>query len=405
MSHHTWTLDNGLNVIGESQDHMKSVAVGFFVKTGSRDEPMELNGVSHFLEHMMFKGTHKRTGAEVDEDFDSLGAEYNAFTGYEYTGYYGRTLPEHLEALVELLADMMQPALRQDDFDTEKQVILEEIALYEDRPQSVLQRQAVLAYYGDHPLGQEILGSNESITAMTRDQMHDYFQKHYVPHNITLTVAGNFEPEQLLALAEKYCAAWKSHPVERQYDDFAPKANEVKLTRSNVNRLHAVTLSPAPAYQDPRNEAMDLMIDILGHPGNSRLHWALVDKGLVDYAGASYHAQDQLGVMGVSLSCDPQKIDDVMAIVQAEIQTLIEQGISEKELDSARNRVLTSLATEGEQSLRRLFSFAFDALYSEPYRSVGDVLAAYEKVTVDDIHQLLKEYPFSPQTTVSLGPA
>ncbi len=405
MSHHTWTLDNGLNVIGESQAHMKSVSVGFFVKTGSRDEAMELNGVSHFLEHMLFKGTHKRSGAEVDETFDNLGAEYNAFTGYEYTGYYGRVLPEHLEALMELLADMMKPVLNQDDFDTEKNVILEEIALYEDRPQAVLQRQAVLAYYGDHPMGQEILGSKESIQAMTRDQMDSYYQDRYVPHNMSLSVAGNFDPDQVLALANKYCGDWSSHPVERTYDAFEAKVNEVKLTRSNVSRLHAVALSPAPAYQDPRSEAMDLMIDILGHPGNSRLHWALVDKGLVDYASASYHAQDQIGVMGISLSCAPENFDGVMKIAQSEVQTLIEKGISSNELDSARNRVLTSLATEGEQSLRRLFSFAFDELYGEPYRSVADVLAAYEKVAVDDIHQLLKEYPFTPQTVASLGPA
>jgi len=405
MSHHNWTLDNGLNVIAESQDHMKSVSVGFFVKTGSRDESMELNGVSHFLEHMLFKGTHKRTGAEVDEDFDSLGAEYNAFTGYEYTGYYGRVLPEHLEAITELLADMMKPSLRQEDFDTEKNVILEEIALYEDRPQAVLQRQAVLAYYGDHPMGQEILGSKESIQAMTRDQMDGYYQDRYVPHNMTLTVAGNFDSDQLLKLANKYCGDWTSHPVERTYDAFEAKVNEVKLTRSNVSRLHAVALSPAPAYQDPRSEAMDLMVDILGHPGNSRLHWALVDKSLVDYASASYHAQDRIGVMGVSLSCDPAAFESVMKIAQAEVEKLLEHGITQDELDSARNRVLTSLATEGEQSLRRLFSFAFDSLYDEPYRSVGEVLEAYEKVAVDDIHQLLKEYPFTPQTVASLGPA
>lgn len=404
MQHHTWTSKSGLTVVGEQHPHMKSVSLGFFVKTGSRDEPKQLNGVSHFLEHMMFKGSRTRSGEEIDETFDRLGAEYNAFTGFEYTGYYARVLPEHLETLFELQADMMHPALRKADFETEKKVILEEIALYEDQPSSVLQRQAIQLYYGDHPLGQDILGSSASIRALTAEQMQNYHREHYVPGNITLAWVGNADPAQVQALAQRFCSAWEPGAAPRVHATFSPMPHEQQLHRGNVARTHAVILCPAPAYQDPHSEAMDLLVDVLGHGGNSRLYWALVDKGLVDYAGASYQAQDGVGMVGVSLSCDPQQTASAMRIVQDEIKRLLSEGISQQELDSARNRVLTSLAVEGEQSLRRLFSVAFDALYDRPYRSLSQVLAAYEHVSLEDVHRLMKEYPFAPQTVVTLSP-
>lgn len=403
MSYHHWQLENGLTVAGERHVHMKSVSVGFFVKTGSRDEPSNINGVSHFLEHMLFKGGDKLSGEEVDAIFDHLGAEYNAFTGFEYTGYYARVLPEHLEALFELLAELLRPALREEDFNVEKKVILEEIALYEDRPSAVLQRNAIRAYYGDHPLGQDILGSSASVEALTPEQMRTYYEQRYVPRNLTLSVVGNFDADQVQSLAQTHCAGFQAQAAAREYPEFSPKAQQVDLVRENVSRQHWVMLSPAPAFQDDRSEAMDLLVDVLGHPGNSRLHWALVDKGLVDHASASCHAQDRSGVLGISLSCDPKQVQAAADIVDDEIRTLLEKGITQSELDSARNRVLTSLAVEGEQSLRRLFSFAFDFLYDSPYRNLETILETFEKVTVDDIHQLLEEFPFSPRTVTSLG--
>lgn len=405
MTHdHNWRLENGLSVIGERHPQMKSVSLGFFVKTGSRDEPPQVNGVSHFLEHMMFKGSLTRSGHEIDLAFDRMGAEYNAFTGYEYTGYYARVLPEHTEGAFELLAELMEPALRQEDFEVEKKVILEEIALYEDRPSAVLQKQATQAFYGDHPLGQEILGSSESIKALSQDQMAQYFRQRYVPENITLAVTGCFEPERIRQLAQRHCAHWASGTASRSYPAFKAKPQVLSLAKENVTRAHGVILSPAPAYQDPDFECMDLLADILGHPGNSRLHWALVDKGLVDYASVSFHAQDRVGVLSISFSSAPESTETILQLIQAQIQRLLDEGIKEEELASACNRVLTALATEGEQSLRRLFPLAFDALYDQPYRDLKQVLERYRRVSVQDVYKLLETYPFSPQTVATLGP-
>jgi len=404
MGYHRWDLDNGLNVVAEQHAQMKSVSVGFFVKTGSRDEPPALGGVSHFLEHMLFKGSAALGGEEIDATFDRLGAEYNAFTGSEYTGYYARVLPEHLVALFELLVELMQPALRQQDFELEKKVILEEIALYEDQPGAVLQRKAIATFYAEHPLGQDILGSTASVTALTPEQMRSYYERRYVPRNITLAFVGNFDPERVHELVQRQCGVWRSGQAGRAYPAFTPRENHDRCVRDHLSREHGVVLCPAPAYQSEQREAMDLLVDVLGHPGNSRLHWALVDKGLVDYVAASYHAQDGLGVAGISYSCDPDAAAVVAQTIQEKIQTLVEKGVAQGELDSARNRVLTALAVEGEQSLRRLFSFAFDFLYDEPYRDLDTILADFQRVSVEAVSDLLEVFSFSPQTQVNLVP-
>src|SRR3712207_2686698 len=171
MRYDRHTLANGLEIVGEHNPAAKSMALGFFTRTGSRDETPEVSGVSHFLEHMMFKGSERRSAEDVDREFDEMGARYNAFTSEENTVYFGAVLPEFQSRLVDLLADMLRPSLRQDDFDTEKKVILEEIAMYKDRPHFTVYELARATYHHGHPLGNSVLGSTESIGALDRDQM------------------------------------------------------------------------------------------------------------------------------------------------------------------------------------------------------------------------------------------
>src|SRR5438093_1394378 len=186
-------LKNGLKIIGETSPSARSTAIGFFVRTGSRDETPEVSGVSHFLEHMVFKGTPRRSALEVNRDFDRIGAHYNAFTSEENTVFHAAVLPEYLPQAVDILADILRPSLRGEDFDLEKNVIIEEIGMYEDQPMWSAYDQAKRAHFAEHPLGNSILGSVASITALTREQMHAYFQRRYVAPNITVVAAGNFE--------------------------------------------------------------------------------------------------------------------------------------------------------------------------------------------------------------------
>src|SRR5947209_20604230 len=173
------SLPNGLTVIGEQNPAALSMAAGYFARTGARDEAPQVSGVSHFLEHMAFKGSARRSADDVNREFDEIGAQYNAFTSEENTVYYGAVLPEFQERSLDLLTDMMRPALRTDDFDVEKNVILEEIALYQDRPQFTVMVQARETFFDKHPLGHSVLGTPESIGALQQDQMREYFQRRY----------------------------------------------------------------------------------------------------------------------------------------------------------------------------------------------------------------------------------
>src|SRR6202790_5178128 len=186
MPFHSHKLPNGLQIVGETSPSARSVALGFFVRTGARDESDEVSGVTHFLEHMVFKGTPRRTALDVNRDFDRIGAHYNAFTSEENTVFYAAILPEYLPQAVDILADILRPTLRDDDFDMEKNVIIEEIGMYEDQPMWSAYDAAKKLYFHDHALGNSILGTADSIRALKRDQMHAYFQRRYVPGNIAV---------------------------------------------------------------------------------------------------------------------------------------------------------------------------------------------------------------------------
>src|SRR6266404_7568863 len=179
MPFHSHTLDNGLRIIGETSPSARSAALGFFVRTGSRDETADVSGVTHFLEHMVFKGTPHRTALDVNRDFDRIGAHYNAFTSEENTVFYAAILPEYLPHAMDILTDILRPSLRNEDFDMEKNVIIEEIGMYEDQPTWSAYDHAKKAYFADHPLGNSVLGTADSITALSRDQMQAYFDKRY----------------------------------------------------------------------------------------------------------------------------------------------------------------------------------------------------------------------------------
>ena len=195
-------LDNGLTIIGECNDQAYSTSLAFFVRTGSRDETPEVAGVSHFLEHMVFKGTPRRSAADVNRELDELGSHSNAFTSEEQTVYYATVLPEYQNEVVDLLSDIMRPSLREEDFEMEKQVIIEEIYKYEDQPPFGAHEKCMEAYFGDHPLANNVLGTVESVGEMTPMGMRGYFESRYSPGNITLAACGNVDFEKLVAQAE-----------------------------------------------------------------------------------------------------------------------------------------------------------------------------------------------------------
>jgi predicted Zn-dependent peptidase len=405
MPFHSHKLANGLQLLGESSPQARSVAVGFFVRTGSRDETPEVSGVSHFLEHMAFKGSQKRTAFDVNRDFDRIGADYNASTSEENTIYHAALLPEYLPQAIDILADLLRPSLRQDDFDMEKQVIINEIGRYEDMPAWSAYDHAQRLYFAEHKLGNSVLGTPQSITALSRDQMEAYFRRRYVAANITACVAGHFDWNQFVDLIEKQCGDWSAAPAPRGDMREAPGSGKLEvLPREKVAQEYVVLMSPGPSAASPLRYAADLLSMAIGDDSGSRLYWELVDPGLADSAGCYFKEYEDTGVFYTSYSCEKDQTGDNRAIIHRVLEEAQAEGITREELEQARNKLLSRVVRSGERPKGRMFALGSAWTYYGCYRSIDDDLRDYEAVTLEDVRQVLDRYPLTKLTTLALGP-
>ncbi len=405
MQFHCHRLANGLTVIGETIPTSRSAAMGFFVRTGSRDEMPEEAGVSHFLEHMAFKGNERRTALEVNRDFDRIGAEPNAYTSEENTVYYAAVLTEYMPQALDILANLLRPSLRQEDFELEKQVIINEIGRYLDMPSSCASDHAQKAFFHDHCLGNSVLGTKESITALTRDQMAAYHRRRYVASNITLAVAGGYDWDRLIELVERQCGDWPTGEAPRVGLREAVGSGRFEIvTKEKVEQEYALLLSAGPPASSPLRHAADLLGMAIGDDSGSRLYWELVDPGLAESASCSFHEYMDTGVFYTNVFCDPENAEQDISLACKVLHQVQCEGIRQEELEQARNKLLSHLVRSGERTSRRMFSIGSAWTYYGTYRSIDDEVRAYEKVTLDDIRAVLDRYPLDRVTTVALGP-
>jgi len=399
------SLENGLTVIAEINPQAKSVALGYFCKTGSRDETAEIAGVSHFLEHMLFKGSERRDALQVNLEFDRMGAQYNAYTSEENTVYYGVVLPEFAPQLLELWTDLMHPALRQEDFETEKQVILEEIALYQDRPNVMLFDWGRARYFAGHPLGNSVLGTVQSITALTREQMASYLAQRYAPSNLVLALAGQVDWERTLEQVASLTASWPRGRAERTYPTLNPAVGELREPYPKATQAYLAVFAPGVSAQDPRRYAAHILANILGEEGSGRLHWALTDKGLVESVGAGVDLADLAGIYYVYAQTDPANEEVVRAVLREELERLERFGVRPEELERAKNKLATALVFAGETPMQRLMSVGINYIYNQTYEPLSEVARKVRAVTLQDVNSLLEAQPFSRSFFYSLVPA
>lgn len=397
-------LDNGLIIIGEENPSAQSASIGFFVRTGARDETPQVSGVSHFLEHMLFKGTEALSALEVNEAFDRLGAKFNAFTSEENTVYYAAVLPEYLLNTAELWMQLMRPSLRDNDFNVEKNVILEEIAMYKDLPQFEVMDQGRALHFGSHPCGNSVLGTNENISDMTADQMRDYFSRRYAPNNMVLACCGNFDFNALCHLAEQKCASWKTTDASRSLEHFEGTFKNKHIQNKNLVRQHICLLSPTLSMQDPRRFAASLLAMMIGDDSGSRYYWALTEPALAEVASMQCESMDGTGVYFSYICCDPNQYEQVLDTIRTIFSTLKETGITEVELETAKNKMLSSLTIQCEQPMGRLVSLGFNWVYNKQYRSVRQDIDAIGAITLDDISELQEQLKPGRFTMLSLGP-
>ncbi len=397
------TLSNGLTIIAEPDPGAHSAAAGFFVKTGARDEPTPLMGVSHFLEHMMFKGTPTRSAAQLNQAFDDIGARNNAYTSHEVTCFYAHVLPEFASVATELLGDMLRPALRQDDFDTEKGVILEEIAMYKDNPFWVLYEDVAAKRFGDHPLGHRVLGTDESIKALTRDQMQGYFDERYSADNTVVSLAGNIDFERECDQIEKLCGSWQSTGVTRDSTPPTTLEKRIDLTDDRFGRAYMLLLTPAPSAQDERRYAATLLTQILGAADNSRLHWALIENGLAEEAQAAYEGHDGVGEYLIYASGDPDRIEEIERVADREIRGLMD-SLTQDDLDRLAGKFATSFTIGAERPADRMQRLGRRWTLLGEYRTLDEELERIRSVTLKDLREVYEAYPFTPRTVGVLRP-
>jgi len=398
------TLDNGLQIVAECNDEAHSTAVGFFVRAGSRDETDEIAGVSHFLEHMMFKGTPTRSADDVNREFDEIGAQYNAFTNEENTVYYAAVLPEYLERAVDLLSDILRPSLREEDFDTEKQVIIEEIRMYDDQPPFGADEQCKAVYYGAHPLGRSVLGTVESITDLPVDAMRDYFRRRYSPDNIVLACAGKIDFDALVASVSRCCDPWQRVEHSRIVEPALPHVAFEPRQKPISTQQYALQLAHAPAAEDDDRFAAKLLATVLGDDSGSRLYWELVDTGLAEHVSTSHCEYEGAGLMMTYMSCEPEATADNLQRILDVYRSAETDGITPEELQQAKNKIRSRIVLSSERPRGRLFVVGSDWMYRGKYRSVDDDLDTVAAVSVDEIHAMLAKYPLSRNTTMTIGP-
>jgi predicted Zn-dependent peptidase len=398
-------LANGLTVIGETNKNAESCAVGFFVKTGSRDENLKINGVSHFLEHMVFKGTDRLSPFAVNEHFDRTGAQYNAFTSEENTVFYAAVLPEYLAQITKLWIEMMRPALRTEDFNIEKQVIKEEIAMYKDQPNYDVLDRCRLLYFDGHPCGNSVLGSEEAIDAMTAEQMREYFARRYAPNNMVAAFAGNFEWNQIRDIVESGCGGWGSRDVKRELADTRGSRAKNRIEKANLAREHICLMSPGTSAQSNRRFAASLLSMIVGDDVGSRFFWELVDKAIAETASMEFAPMDGTGVNCTYIRCSSENTFRAMEIVANIFADLARSGVKEDELVKAKNKVLSALVIKNELPMGRLVDLGFNWTYLGQYRTVEQDVAVIKAVTVEDVNSLIRDYPLGNFAQFSLSPA
>jgi predicted Zn-dependent peptidase len=401
FQHHR--LPNGLQIIAESNPDAHSFAAGLYVNTGSRDESPEINGVSHFLEHMMFKGSSKYTWEDVNRIFDEMGAQYNAYTSQENTAYFANVLPEFTERTIEHLSFLLRPAIRQEDFDTEKKVILEEIAMYLDDPGHRLYEALMETHFAGHPLGRSVLGSAEAITVLKRDQMAEYFRRRYGPGNAILAAAGKLDFDQIVALAKKYCGDWEPADAGRQQPAIKYEGRSKAIVDGKLKRQYVMAMTPGPSAQDERRFAARVLADVIGDEEGSRFYWALVDNAIADDADFGFYPHDGSGSFYMSISSDPKRAKKAMKIARAELER-VKTDLTEAEVERAKNKIASGIVLEGEVPMGRLRAIAGQWLYNGDYRSLEQDMQTLLATDANALRRLMRDFPFDPMTIVSLGP-
>jgi predicted Zn-dependent peptidase len=395
------TLDSGARVVTEAMPSVRSIALGFWVRAGSRDEDEPRAGISHFLEHLLFKGTDRFSSREIDEAFDAMGAEVNAGTGKETTSVYSRFLDNHLERAFDVLQDMvLRPVYA--DIDSERQVVIEEIAMYEDEPQDKVHDVLAGAIFGDHPLGRPIIGRADVVSSVPVPDIASWHDGRYVPGNMVLAAAGNLEHERIVELAEQ---AFGGVAAGAPADLDSPERNGqvLRFHQKETEQYHLCLGGPGIPRGDERRFARRVLDTILGGSTSSRLFQEVREKRGLAYSVYSYasHYADT-GQVALYVGTRPDNVAAAVDVIGSELRRLHDDGVTEEELELARDNVKGRTVLSMESTLTRMNRLGSSVLMDVPVLTVDEVLAAFDAVTLEDVNGLAQDF-WQPDRMAAAG--
>ena len=386
-------LPGGLRVVTESMPTVRSVAFGVWVGVGSRDETPGLAGASHFLEHLLFKGTKRRSALDIAAVMDAVGGEMNAFTAKEYTCFYARVLDTDLPLAVDVVSDMVTSSLiTPADFESERGVILEEIAMHDDAPDDIVHDAFAKAIFGDHPLGRPVLGSVDSITAVSRTSVHGYYKRRYKPGQMVVSVAGNVDHARVVRLVRKAFgpmleAAGTSVPAEpRQPRTGPPVVGGIQVTRRPTEQANLVLGTGGLARGDERRFALGVLNNALGGGMSSRLFQEVRERRGLAYSVYSYHSQyADTGLFGVYAGCAPSRVREVLSLCREQIDLVVTKGITAEEIARGKGQLKGSLVLGLEDTSSRMHRIGKGELVHGEQLTVDEVIARIDAVTPEDV--------------------
>ena len=402
-------LPGGLRVLTERMSAVRSVTLGIWAGVGSRDETPRLAGASHYLEHLLFKGTRRRSARDIAEAMDAVGGETNAFTSKEYTCFYARTLDRDLPLAVDILVDMLRSSrLAGVDVDAERTVILEEIGMHNDAPDDIVHDLFAEALFGGHPLGRPVLGTVDSITSIQRDAIIRYWRRHYMPGNLVVAAAGSLEHDQVVELvAEAFGDAGAGEPIGPREGRREPRVHGgVAVRPKPTEQAHVVLGSRGLSRSDPRRFALGVLNVAFGGGVSSRLFQEVREKRGLVYSIYSYAAQfTETGSFSVYAGAAPKRIHEVLAIVRDELERVVADGLTEAELERGKGHLEGSLVLGMEDTSGRMTRLGKSELTFGEILSLDEVIRRVDAVTDADVRAVAKEVlGAGPRALAMIGP-
>jgi predicted Zn-dependent peptidase len=385
-------LPSGIRVLTERMPEVRSVSIGFWIGVGSRDEPAPLQGSSHFLEHLLFKGTEKRGAREIAEAFDAVGGEANAFSAKEYTCVYGRVLDKDLPMAADYLADMVRNAiLRPEDVTSERKVILEEIAMHEDTPDDLVHDVFAEALFGSHPLGREVMGTVQTVNAISPESLRDFHQDNYHPHNTVVAAAGNVDHEEVVSWIESFFPGDQRRSEPRAPD--VPTASRgVMVVRRKTEQAHIVVGGLGYSRQKPDRFAWGVLDNLLGGGMSSRLFQEIREKRGLAYSVYSYRSMfSETGLYAIYAGTAPGNAKEVLQLIGEEMGRLVAHGITEEELERAKGHTRGGIVLGLEDPSSRMSRLGKSELIRGEILSIDELVARVDAVTLEDVNRVGRE--------------